>query len=198
MVAWLVVYGDEVIRGNDIFLPSELDTNAGAVPNGAEETTAGLGMLSSSGGSAGNLEGNAGTREGDLTVRCGDPAESTWEEEPEEGLRPCTIKGGEESLGDPATDCRYDKLGGVATRGGVDTTAVDGSVGGPGADTEGVGTTGATESRGGVEAFPKGDPGDPEEWDDTERGEALTAGSLMEVAMSGHWAADCSVRGLYS
>lgn len=163
MVVWLVVYGEEVMRGNNIFLPSELD-NAGAVTNGAEETTGGLGTLSSNSGSAGNLEGKAGTREGDLTVRCGDPAESTWE--PEGGLRPCTIRGGEESLGDPDTDCRDANPGGVATCCGVETTVVDGSVAGPWADTEAAETTGAIESRGGVEAFPKGDvetpAGDPE------------------------------------
>lgn len=164
MGVWLVAYGEEVMQGNNIFLPSEFDTNAGAVTNGAEETTGGLGILSSNGGSAGNLEGKAGTRDGDLTVRCGDAAESTWE--PEGGLRPCTIRGGEESLGDPATDCRDAKLGGVATRCGVETTALDRSVAGPGADREGAETTGAIEIRGGVEAFPKGDvetpAGDPE------------------------------------
>ena len=159
-----MVYGEEVIRGNNIFLPSELDPNAGAVTNGVEETTGSLGALSSNGGSAGNLEGKAGTREGDPIVLCGDPAESIWEPQPEGGLRPCTIRGGEESLGDPATECRDAKLGGVATRGGVDTTAWEGSVAGPGVDREE--TTGAIVSRGGVDAFPKGEvetaAGDPE------------------------------------
>ena len=152
------------MRGNNIFLPSELDTKAGAGTNGAEGTTGNLGAVSSNGGSAGKLEGRAGTREGDPNVLWGDPAESIREPQPEGGLGPCTIRGGEESFGDPATECRDAKLGGVATRGGVDTTAWDGSVVGPGADTEE--TTGTIESRGGVDAFPKGDveaaAGDPE------------------------------------
>ena len=170
----------EVIRGNNIFLPSELETDAVAPVEGA---TGGLGTLSTNGGSAGNLEGKADTWEGDLAVRCEDPAESTWQPEPEGGLRPCTIRGG------PV------KPGGVAIRGGVDTTAVAGSVAGPGADTEGAEATGeAPESRGGVEAV----AGAPEGRDNMEPGEAFTAGSRMEAAMSGHWAADCSVCWMYS
>ena len=159
--------------------------------NGAEKTTGSLGALSSNGGSAGNLEGKAGTREGDPIVLCGDPVVSIWEPEPEGGLRPCTVRGGEESFGDPATGCRVTKLGGVAARGGVDTTVWDGSVAGPGADREE--TTGAMEAPV-VDAFPKGDvetaAGDPEGCEDMERGDAFRASSLCE--MSGHWAADCS------
>lgn len=50
------------------------------------------------------------------------------------GLRPCIIRGVEESLGGAAKDEAEDTFGGVEIRGGVDSESEDGTIEDPGAD----------------------------------------------------------------
>lgn len=69
------------------------------------------------------------------------------------GLRPCIIKGGEESLGGAAGDKEQDTLGGVEVCGGVDSISGDDTLGGPGADMGDSDSVRAAETRGGVEAL---------------------------------------------
>lgn len=79
---------------------------------------------------------------GDADAEEGDPID--WCVDPEGGLRPHTIRGGESS-GESVTEGADDKAGGVETCGGVDIMAGDELVGGPGADMASVQTAGAVE-----------------------------------------------------
>lgn len=93
-----------------------------------------------------NFGGDAGKEE-DPTDRCLVPAGDI------SGLRPCIIRGGEESVGGAAGDGAEDTLGGVEICGGVDSISGDDTVGSPGADVGDSETAGAAETRGGVVAL---------------------------------------------
>ena len=82
-----------------------------------------------------------------------DPAEVISAAAEGGGLRPCIIRGGEESLGGAAGDEAKDTLGGVEICGGVDSTSGDETTGGPRADIGDPETAGTAETRGGVEAL---------------------------------------------
>lgn len=120
---------------------------------GAEETAAGLDTLSIEARGVDNVLVDAGREEEEgPTDRCLDPAGDVSVTAEVGGLRPCFIRGGEESLGGAAGDGAEDTLGGIEICGGADSTSGDDSIGGPGADVGHSETAGPVETRGGVES----------------------------------------------
>lgn len=106
------------------------------------------------------------------------------------GLRPCIIKGVEESLGGAVEDGAEDTFGGVEICGGVDSLSEDGTTVGPRTGVGDSAIAGTAETRGGVVSLVRdadtaaGDV-DAESWDDTDWGGVFITDSLAEEAISG-------------
>lgn len=91
--------------------------------------------------------------EEDPADRCLDPAGVISAAAEGGGLRPCIIRGGEESLGGADGDEADNTLGGVVICGGLDSTSGGETTGGPEPDMGDPETAGSAEARGGVEAL---------------------------------------------
>lgn len=175
-----VVGGPEAVGGSGV-------SGKGEETGGTEETAADLDPLSVGARGVDNLESDAGREEEeDPTDRCLDTVEDI------SGLRPCIIRGGEESLGGAAEDGADDTFEGVEICGGIDSTPGDDTIGGRRADVGDSETAGAAETRGGVEALVRDVDTAAGDVDETEGGGVFMADSLTEGVISGCGAAGCS------
>lgn len=170
--------GERVVGGPEAAGGSEV-SGKGEDTGGTEETAADLDTLSVGARGADNFESDAGREEEEETPdRCLDPVEDI------SGLRPCIIRGGEESLGGAAEGGADDTFEGVEMRGGIDSTPGDDTIGGRGPDVGDSETAGAAETRGGVEAMVRDVDTAAGDVDETEGGGVFMADSLTEEVMS--------------
>lgn len=168
--------------------------NADSNDEETEETAAGLDKLSVEARGVDSFEGDTGSDEvdEDPTNRCLNPAGDISLMPGGGGLRPWTIRGGEESLGAAVGDGAKDTLGGVDICGEVDSTSGDEIIVGPASDVGDPEKAGAADTWGGVEDLVKETDVFAVATESCDWGGGLTAGSLTGEDISGRWAAGCS------